>query len=129
MIYLGREGRGLSMAASFLEPGWRLRFLLPSQLSRLVEAVCRALQLGSKEANMASLDIAHNSSEHPHSRYNPLNGEWVLVSPHRTKRPWQGKVEKQSERVALRYDPKNPLGPGNERANGEVDSSIKFYCF
>ena len=34
--------------------------------------------------------------EHPHTRYNLLTGEWILVSPHRTKRPWQGKVESLS---------------------------------
>lgn len=38
--------------------------------------------------------MALNFSEDPHRRYNILTGEWVLVSPHRTKRPWQGKVEK-----------------------------------
>jgi UDPglucose--hexose-1-phosphate uridylyltransferase len=32
--------------------------------------------------------------EHPHRRYNPLTGEWIQVSPHRSKRPWQGQMEK-----------------------------------
>jgi UDPglucose--hexose-1-phosphate uridylyltransferase len=57
-------------------------------------------------------------TEHAHRRYNPLTEEWVLVSPHRTKRPWQGKVEKIAIEKRPDYDPTCYLCPGNERAGG-----------
>ena len=54
----------------------------------------------------------------PHRRYNPLRREWVLVSPHRTQRPWQGEVAKADAPPELHYDPSCYLCPGNTRAGG-----------
>jgi UDPglucose--hexose-1-phosphate uridylyltransferase len=59
--------------------------------------------------------------ETPHRRYNALTGEWVLVSPQRTQRPWQGKQEKPPRDARVRYDPDCYLCPGNKRASGAVN--------
>ena len=56
--------------------------------------------------------------DRPHRRLNPLTGEWVLVSPHRAKRPWLGQVEKTATEILPAYDPTCYLCPGNGRAGG-----------
>jgi len=56
--------------------------------------------------------------EYPHRRYNPLTREWVLVSPHRARRPWQGQVEKVPAADIPAYDPSCYLCPGNKRVSG-----------
>jgi UDPglucose--hexose-1-phosphate uridylyltransferase len=57
----------------------------------------------------------------PHKRLNILTGEWVLLSPHRSKRPWQGKVENVAPDNRPAYDANCYLCPGNSRADGTVN--------
>jgi UDPglucose--hexose-1-phosphate uridylyltransferase len=62
-----------------------------------------------------------NLAEHPHRRYNPLLDEWILVSPHRTRRPWQGKTDETLLQPGVAHDPNCYLCPGNKRAEGIVN--------
>ncbi|MDH7569269.1 MAG: UDP-glucose--hexose-1-phosphate uridylyltransferase [Armatimonadota bacterium] len=59
-----------------------------------------------------------NLAQQPHRRYNPLMREWILVSPHRALRPWQGQEEKTGGEERPSYDPNCYLCPGNARAGG-----------
>jgi UDPglucose--hexose-1-phosphate uridylyltransferase len=61
-----------------------------------------------------------SASQFPHRRYNPLRRQWVLVSPHRTQRPWQGEVNPSSGFSNVHYDPECYLCPGNKRAGGHI---------
>ncbi|XP_014641479.1 PREDICTED: galactose-1-phosphate uridylyltransferase-like [Ceratotherium simum simum] len=88
----------------------------PEQRQQLLEAEATA--------------TAFRASEHQPIRYNPLQEEWVLVSAHHMKWPWQGPVEPPLLKTVPRHDPHNPLCPGATQDNGEVnphyDSTFLF---
>ncbi|NJD22836.1 MAG: UDP-glucose--hexose-1-phosphate uridylyltransferase [Melioribacter sp.] len=66
-----------------------------------------------------------HTNNFPHRRKNILTGEWILVSPHRTQRPWQGEIADRENQIRPSYDPECYLCPGNKRANGEVNPNYK----
>ncbi|MCL1147681.1 UDP-glucose--hexose-1-phosphate uridylyltransferase [Shewanella marinintestina] len=65
-------------------------------------------------------ELKFDPSEHAHRRFNPLTSEWVLLAPHRGKRPWLGQVE-TSEISSVSYDQNCFLCAGNVRINGEIN--------
>ncbi len=79
---------------------------------------CFASQKAVKIRSIISKGDCRMDFSQPHRRLNLLTGEWVLVSPHRTQRPWQGQVEKTAREQLPQYDPQCYLCPGNTRSNG-----------
>ena len=66
-----------------------------------------------------------DAGEHAHRRCNALTGRWVLVSPHRTQRPWQGQEESASSDVSSAHEANCYLCPGNTRAGGTTNQDYK----
>lgn len=69
--------------------------------------------------------MTFDPSDHPHRRLNALTGEWVLVSPHRSKRPWQGESAPTAKAELPSYEASCYLCPGNERANGATNPDYR----
>lgn len=70
--------------------------------------------------------MSFSPADHPHRRYNPLRDEWLLVSPHRAKRPWQGQEEAQDEKAGSAHDAACFLCPGNRRVSGTVNPQYQM---
>jgi UDPglucose--hexose-1-phosphate uridylyltransferase len=80
--------------------------------------------------NTKEINSSFNRKKHPHRRYNPLLDEWILVSPQRANRPWQGQTEKVAEEKLPAHDPNCYLCSGNLRVNGERNPVYKgVYVF
>ncbi|WP_367118587.1 UDP-glucose--hexose-1-phosphate uridylyltransferase [uncultured Chryseobacterium sp.] len=80
--------------------------------------------------NTKEMNSPFNPKQHPHRRYNPLLDEWILVSPQRANRPWQGQTEKRTEEKLPVHDESCYLCSGNIRVNGERNPEYKgVYVF
>jgi UDPglucose--hexose-1-phosphate uridylyltransferase len=74
---------------------------------------------------MADTRKGFDANKEPHRRFNPLLREWILVSPHRTQRPWQGQLESTAAKSEVQYDPTCYMCPGNTRSTGKVNPAYE----
>ena len=102
--------------ATALKAAYKQRFNIAAE-AYVCDAVDGAM-LRNAECHAGRKMIEQVFLESPHRRWNPLKREWVVVSPHRTQRPWQGQTEDTAQPPALAYDPACYLCPGNTRAGG-----------
>lgn len=80
--------------------------------------------------NTQEMKSSFDQKKHPHRRYNPLLDEWILVSPQRANRPWQGQTEKREEKILPEHDENCYLCSGNLRVNGDRNPEYKgVYVF
>src|SRR5882724_6148101 len=91
------------------------------QLQEKAQAKCRKIFFRDLFIFMSELDL----TKYPHRRFNPLLREWVLVSPHRNERPWQGQVESSPAAAIVKYDPACYMCPGNKRSTGAANPDYK----
>lgn len=75
--------------------------------------------------NIKEMNSSFDQKKHPHRRYNPLLDEWILVSPQRGNRPWQGQTEKTAEEKLPVHDSNCYLCSGNLRVNGDRNPEYK----
>ena len=79
---------------------------------------------------MSSRNTLEGINRTPHRRYNPLTGEWVLVSPHRIRRPWLGEQNAPTQQTVPSYDKQCYLCPGNQRAGDRINPTYEgVYVF
>ena len=83
-----------------------------------IQSMSARTQHRTGEPDRDSESVARALREVPHRRRNALTGDWLLVSPHRTQRPWHGHTEPRQTAARPSYDPGCYLCPGNRRAGG-----------
>ena len=74
---------------------------------------------------MTNITSTFSATDHSHRRYNPLTDEWILVSPHRSKRPWQGMSDEAATTSPVSYDPNCYLCPDNTRISGDKNPNYQ----